>query len=272
MQPVWLCILWSRQFEETFENPWWRKEKQMQSLWLCIPFAKEFEESFRNALWRKVKQMQPLRLCIDSGKQFEDTFENAQWTKVKQMQPVWLCILIYKCFEEAFENPQWRKVKQMQPVWLCIHYGKQFEDTFENSQRRKIEQMDETPYWLYPCILIPQGHSPPRVGVGDVSFEVTSCCDHVKKNSHCMQVKGFSPECVSLCFLRSPFVVHLYSHYWQLNGFTPVWNRMWMFRWEVAVNEEAHIGRLWVSLSSLLCFSLECETYCTKFCICWHFS
>ena len=61
-----------------------------------------------------------------------------------------------------------------------------------------------------------------------------------------MQVKGFSPECVSLCFLRSPFVVHLYSHYWQLNGFTPVWNRMWMFRWEVAVNEEAHIGRLWV--------------------------
>ena len=106
MQPVWLCILWSRQFEETFENPWWRKEKQMQSLWLCIPFAKEFEESFRNALWRKVKQMQPLRLCIDSGKQFE-----------------------------------------------------------------------ETPYWLYPCILIPQGHSPPRVGVGDVSFEVTSCCE-----------------------------------------------------------------------------------------------
>ena len=42
--------------------------------------------------------------------------------------------------------------------------------------------------------------------------------------------------------------------------------------WEVAVNEEAHIGRLWVSLSSLLCFSLECETHCTMFCICWHFS
>ena len=50
----------------------------------------------------------------------------------------------------------------------------------------------------------------------------------VQKNSHCMQVKGFSPECVSVCFLRSPFIVHLYSHYCQLNGFTPVWNRMWM--------------------------------------------
>ena len=66
----------------------------------------------------------------------------------------------------------------------------------------------------------------------------------VQKNSHGMQVKGFSPECVSVCFLRSPFIVHLYSHYCQLNGFTPVWNRMWTFRWEVAVNEEAHIGFL----------------------------
>ena len=25
MQPVWLCILWSKQFEDTFENQQWRK-------------------------------------------------------------------------------------------------------------------------------------------------------------------------------------------------------------------------------------------------------
>ena len=33
---MWLCILTGRQFEDTFENAQWRKDKQMQPIWLCI--------------------------------------------------------------------------------------------------------------------------------------------------------------------------------------------------------------------------------------------
>ena len=33
MQPVWLCIHSSRQFEETFKNAQWRKVQQMQLMW-----------------------------------------------------------------------------------------------------------------------------------------------------------------------------------------------------------------------------------------------
>ena len=65
----------------------------MQPLWLCIHWGRQIEETFRNPRWRKDKQMQPVWFCILSGRQFEDAFENTQRRKVKQMQPVWLCIL-----------------------------------------------------------------------------------------------------------------------------------------------------------------------------------
>ena len=68
----------------------------MQPVWLCILWCKQFEETFENAQWRKVEQMQPVWLCILKGRQFEGTFEDTQWEKVKQMQRVWLCILLYK--------------------------------------------------------------------------------------------------------------------------------------------------------------------------------
>ena len=34
-QPMRLCILTGRRFEDTFKNAQWRKVKQMQSMWLC---------------------------------------------------------------------------------------------------------------------------------------------------------------------------------------------------------------------------------------------
>ena len=33
---MWLCLFSGRQFEDTFENAQWRKDKQMQPTWLCI--------------------------------------------------------------------------------------------------------------------------------------------------------------------------------------------------------------------------------------------
>ena len=60
-------------------NTWktqWRKVKQMQPVWICILLCKLFEETFENTRWRKVKQMQTVWLCILSGKPFEKTFEN----------------------------------------------------------------------------------------------------------------------------------------------------------------------------------------------------
>ena len=68
-----------------------------------------------------------------------------------------------------------------------------------------------------------------------------------QENSRSMQMKGFSPECVSMCFLRLPFSVHLYSHWLQMNGFSPIWTRMCCFRWTELADVKAHIGHLWGS-------------------------
>ena len=93
-----------------------KQVKQVQPMRLCNVPGRRFEDTFENTQWGKTKQMQPVWLCIYSGKLFEVTFENAQWRKAKQMQPVWLCIFSCRPFEDTFEDAQWRKVKQMQPV------------------------------------------------------------------------------------------------------------------------------------------------------------
>ena len=81
---------------------------------LCVLWCKQYEDTFKNTQRRKVKQMQPVWLCILSGRSFEDTFENAQWRKVKQMQPAWFYMFWSKFFEETCEKTHWTKVKQMQ--------------------------------------------------------------------------------------------------------------------------------------------------------------
>ena len=79
----------------------------MQPVWVCFLSGKPFEDTFENTQWIKVKQMQPVWLCILSGNPFDDSFENTQWRKVEQMQPVWLCIFPNRRFEDSFENKQW---------------------------------------------------------------------------------------------------------------------------------------------------------------------
>ena len=78
MEPVWLCILSGRQFEETFENTQWRKNQEVQPAWICLFWSKQLEETFEDTQWRKVKQMQPKWLCIFSGSQFEGPYEETQ--------------------------------------------------------------------------------------------------------------------------------------------------------------------------------------------------
>ena len=56
------------------------KAKQMQPVWLCILSGRQFEDTFENSQRRKVIQMQPMWLCILSGRQFEDTFDGPSLT------------------------------------------------------------------------------------------------------------------------------------------------------------------------------------------------
>ena len=145
---MWACFFSCKQFKGTFENPQWSKDKQMQPMWLCLLWSKLFEEkTFENPQWRKVKQMQPMWLCFFLGRRFEDTFENPHWRKVIQMQPMWPWFFSCKQFEGTFANPQWRKVKQMQPMWLCFFLGRGFEDTYEINTH-EITQPFHTQLWI----------------------------------------------------------------------------------------------------------------------------
>ena len=105
------------------------------------------KKTFENPQWRKVKQMQPMWLCFFLGRRFEDTFENPHWRKVIQMQPMWPWFFSCKQFEGTFANPQWRKVKQMQPMWLCFFLGRGFEDTYEINTH-EITQSFHTQLWI----------------------------------------------------------------------------------------------------------------------------
>ena len=88
MQSVWICILASRPFEDTFDTQW-RIVNQMQPMWLYIILGRQLEDTFENTRWRKVKQMQPVQFCIISGRELEDTFKNTLWRKVWQKYPPW---------------------------------------------------------------------------------------------------------------------------------------------------------------------------------------
>ena len=59
--------------KRSFENAQWRKAKQMQPMRLCILSGKHFEETFEDTQWRKTKQMQPMWLCILKGRPSEET-------------------------------------------------------------------------------------------------------------------------------------------------------------------------------------------------------
>ena len=52
MQPMWLCMHWSKCIEDTFDNAQWRKAKQLPPMWLCLFSGRRFEET----QWGKAKK------------------------------------------------------------------------------------------------------------------------------------------------------------------------------------------------------------------------
>ena len=129
MQPMWLCIFWGRHFEETYENPQWRKVIQMQPMWLCIFWGRHFEETYENAQWRKIKQMQSMWLCIFSGRRFEKTYENAQWWKAK-----WTLANVTL---PALTQVLWGDMKKHKPLlkgehWQFVIFSRPSEDSHKS--------------------------------------------------------------------------------------------------------------------------------------------
>ena len=77
MQPMSLCFLSYRQFEDTFKTHRAEKSNQCRkhssvAMLLCFLSCRRFEDTFKNAHWRKVKQMQSMRLCFLSCRRFEE--------------------------------------------------------------------------------------------------------------------------------------------------------------------------------------------------------
>ena len=145
----------------------------MQPMQLCICYTRQFEKTFENSLCRKIVHMQPMRLHISSLRRFEKTFENSHWKKsLKCNQSDYASVLArnlrrhlktysgkktLKCnkCDNAFvqtgslptsENSLPRKVVQLQPMQLCICFGRHFEKTFENSlwKKKRSNSTNET--------------------------------------------------------------------------------------------------------------------------------
>ena len=134
---MWLCLLWSNLFEKkTFENPQWRKVKQMQPMWLCFFSGRRFEDTFENPHWRKVIKMQPMWLCLFSCIQFEETYENAHWRKFKQMHPMWLCFFSGRRFEDTYEKH----------AWNCTTFSHTAVATFENTHKKRVDHFPEVSF------------------------------------------------------------------------------------------------------------------------------
>ena len=63
----------------------------------------------------------------------------------------------------------------------------------------------------------------------------------VQENSHCcIQMKGFSPEWISMCVLKLLVSEQEKFHCVQLKGFFPEWVKMWLFRWLAYAQEKLH--------------------------------
>ena len=67
MKPVRFCICIERHFEDTFENPLWRKAKQMQPMWLCVHWGWQFQHPFENA--QRKHQTNAMSVTLHSPRQ-----------------------------------------------------------------------------------------------------------------------------------------------------------------------------------------------------------
>ena len=173
MQPMQLCICYTRQFEKTFENSLCRKIVHMQLMRLHISSLRRFEKTFENSHWKShwnatkativasvLARNLRRHLKTYSGKkslkcnQCDNAFvqtgslptsENSLPRKVVQLQPMQLCICFGRHFEKTFENSLWKKIVQIQPMRLWICSGRQFQKTLENSLLSTVEKCWDEP-------------------------------------------------------------------------------------------------------------------------------
>ena len=101
MQPMSLYILLCKRFVDAFENPQLRKTKQILPVWLCMTWYIQSEETYEFPQWRQVKNavsvtMHPLKLAIwgDIWKRtVEKNLRNAISVNLHPLrQDIWGCI------------------------------------------------------------------------------------------------------------------------------------------------------------------------------------
>ena len=85
----------------------------MQPMQLCIISSRRFEETLENAHWKNLNQCNQCDYAFSRDRQVLEAFENIQWRKVKQIEPIKL--RNYKLFEEIFENTYNIKIH----IWAC---------------------------------------------------------------------------------------------------------------------------------------------------------
>ena len=126
-------------------------------MWLCLLYGRQFEETFEKTQWRKAEQMQHVWLCILSGSPFEDTFENTQWRKDKQMQPVWLCILSGSQFEMGCIRKFIPTVRWRLTLVSSIHPWQWWENTYSGTAYNiKLSGLMVIQHWA--CVILISTH------------------------------------------------------------------------------------------------------------------
>ena len=84
MQPLQICFLSGRWFEEAFDNTQRRKVKQMQAVWLCIIPGRQFLGTLEKAWWRKISVIN-VTIHPHRNAFWRDVLRRkTQWMKLKQ--------------------------------------------------------------------------------------------------------------------------------------------------------------------------------------------
>ena len=152
------CLSLCRPFEDTFENAQWGKAKQMQPMWLCMHWSKCIEDTFDNAQWRKAKQLPPMWLCLFSDLKEHMSFHTGE-------KPV-KCLKCYRCdFKASFKvnwnvtyTDSWDQGKYPKNVfrwyiniwdWILRNFaGKRAVPKLDDSQARELQILNRIGHFV----------------------------------------------------------------------------------------------------------------------------
>ena len=130
MRLVWLCILWRKQFEDTFKYIQQRKMQPRNMINMTLHLM--MRPIWRN-IWKHTIEKSPINQCnqcdyeLGMAMRMQEKFiifyylmrfmriwcASMHFGKIRQ----WILSCVHCVqFEDSFENAHWRKVKQVQPV------------------------------------------------------------------------------------------------------------------------------------------------------------